>query len=149
MLQASGKKHLTKKEIEARKATEIKLGSDTIVCPDTVANDLNAYKKWQQITKEYEEAKANGNDIFKSSDIGILERYCLNYSFWLEELGKIRKARKMENKKELRISMMALQKEMRADEDRLLLNIISKIKNVPKQEMRKPDDPMQEAGFNL
>lgn len=143
VLQQTGNKHLTKKEIESRKSSEIKIGSDEIICPDSVKNDLVAYKKWVQITKDYEEAKARGVDIFKSSDIGILERYCLNYSFWLEELGKLKRARKIATKKELRISIISLQKELRADEDRLLLNVLAKIKNVPKQEPKQPDNPME------
>ena len=143
VLKQTKKKHLTKKEIEARETSEIRIGSDVIVCPETIKNDLVAYKKWVEIIKDYKQAKKNGADIFKSSDVGILERYCINYSMWIEELNRLKRTRKLIDKKDIRKSIRDTQKEMRADEDRLLLNILAKIKNVPQQERKQPHNPME------
>ena len=144
VLKQTKKKHLTKKEIKDRESSEIKIGSDVIICPETVKNDLVAYKKWVEITSDYKKAKQAGADLFKSSDVGILERYCINYSMWIEEIDRLKRTRKLIDKKDIRKSIRDTQKEMRADEDRLLLNILAKIKNVPQQEKKQPSNPLEE-----
>ncbi|MFA5385999.1 MAG: hypothetical protein WC364_15315 [Eubacteriales bacterium] len=71
---------LTKKEIERRQKKEIKLGGDKVTCPMYVVRDPVAYKKWRDLIYDYNRAKAEGIEIIKSSDAGILARYCKTFS---------------------------------------------------------------------
>lgn len=85
ILAANGKKHLTKAEIQQRKDSEIKLGSSRLKCPDYVKADPVALKKWRELTKDYYQAAANGGiDLVKSSDAGILARYCKTFSEYMQ-----------------------------------------------------------------
>lgn len=86
ILTAKGKKHLTKKEIQHRKDSEIKLGGEKITCPQYVIHDTVAYKKWRDLIADYNKAKTNGIEIIKSSDAGILARYCKTYSEYISLL---------------------------------------------------------------
>lgn len=71
--------HLTKAEIENRKKTEIKLGENKLVCPSYVRNDKEAYKKWKEIKKLY-----TGFKFVSSADIGVIARYCLAFSQYID-----------------------------------------------------------------
>lgn len=75
LLQIEGKKHLTKKEIESRKESEIHFGDHKLKCPEFVKSDLAAYKKWKEITRLY-----NDFDFVSSGDSGLLARYCKSFS---------------------------------------------------------------------
>jgi phage terminase small subunit len=75
LLQANGRKHLTKAEIENRKKNELKLGNRKLKCPDFVKNDVKAYEKWKEITKIYKDV-----DFVSSGDVGLLARYCKTFS---------------------------------------------------------------------
>lgn len=88
ILTASGKKHLTKAEIQQRKDSEIKLGASRLKCPDYVKADPVALKKWRELTKDYYKAAADGGvDLVKSSDTGILAMYCKTFSEYQELLN--------------------------------------------------------------
>lgn len=71
---------LTKEEIENRKASEIKLGSDKFTAPDFIKEDHLAFMKWKALVKEYNLAKDKGIDLVSSTDAGLLARYCKTYS---------------------------------------------------------------------
>lgn len=136
---------LTKAEIEHRKKSEVKIGADKIVCPETVKADLVAYKKWQALVKEYQDAKKkNGVDLFKSSDVGILERYCLSYSKWLDYSKKLKRCKTIATIYKWESVLLRLCDSMRKDEDRLLLNVLAKIKNIPKELPPPPVNPMED-----
>jgi phage terminase small subunit len=74
---------LTKKEIERRKNAEIKLGGNKLTCPMYVVRDPVAYKKWRELIYDYNKARADGIEIIKSSDAGILARYCKTFSEYM------------------------------------------------------------------
>lgn len=175
ILQANGKKHLTKAEIQQRKDNEIKLGDKKLTCPDFVKSDVEAYKKWKEILKIYKDF-----DFVSSGDVGLLARYCKTFSEYKEllkayqrvseihydclelddyidefdEEGKARFGYKI--KKQLRdlfsISGIltietAINKKMDMlikMEDRLFLNPLAKVKNVPKQ--AKEEEPSSKWG---
>lgn len=175
ILQANGKKHLTKAEIQQRKDNEIKLGDKKLTCPDFVKSDVEAYKKWKEILKIYKDF-----DFVSSGDVGLLARYCKTFSEYKEllkayqrvseihydclelddyldefdEEGKARFGYKI--KKQLRdlfsISGIltietAINKKMDMlikMEDRLFLNPLAKVKNVPKQV--KEEEPSSKWG---
>lgn len=184
LLQAKGKKHLTKAEIEARKKAEIKLGKDKLTCPMYVVRDKVAYKKWRDLIADYNKAKAEGIDLIRSSDAGILARYCKTFSEYqtllqarqrvseihydcddldeaidsVEENGDAIFSYKV--KKQIR-DLFAISGILTIEtainrkmdmlikmEDRLFLNPLAKVKNVPKKEEKK-EDPLESRFKNL
>lgn len=157
ILVATGKKHLTKKEIAERKKAEIKFGDKNFRCPGYVVKNKEAYKKWQELKKLYKDV-----DFISSSDMGLLARYCVTYSEYLKLCEKremlediqidvdeieeyindsdefdfrIKKALlDITSLKGLENINTAINKKMEMlikMEDRLFLNPLAKIKNVP------------------
>lgn len=168
--------HRTKAEIAARQEAEIKLGNNKLKCPDFVKNDIEAYKKWKEVTKLYKDV-----DFVSSGDIGLLARYCKTFSEYLilqnayqrtsdihydckeldeaingdyydEEDNKVKALFSYKVKKQLRDLFSigavltietAINKKMDMlikMEDRLFLNPLAKIKNVPKKEKKLERD---------
>lgn len=189
ILTKTGKKHLTKAEKENRKQAEaeLKLGGDKLTCPMYVKGDPVAYKKWQDLIHDYNKAKALGMEIIKSSDAGILARYCKTHSeyrhlltayqrvseihyncddldeaidgtYYDEESDKDKALFSYKVKKQLRdlfavsgiLSIeAAINKKMDMlikMEDRLFLNPLAKIKNIPKKEAPK-ENPLADQGY--
>jgi len=176
MLQATGKKHLTKAEIEARKQAEIKLGKDDlkrVTAPDYVRNNIVAFDKWKKLINEYKEAAKNNIEILTSTDIEALAKYCITHSEYLalidrrnrvddldfvminyqpEAAAKIRGQKRKALNEYYRIdNVLKLETAINKKhdiliklEDRLFLNPLAKIKNVPKPQKLKPDNPMEE-----
>ena len=179
---------LTKAEIERRKEAEIKLG-DTVLnyskvdCPTYVKEDLVAYDKWQELLREYRKAAKDGTELIKTSDLGVLARYCKTHSEYQgllrhravvgnieltpEEVAEAENVledqygKKMANNLFKKINYLlsvggilsidtAINK--KADmliklEDRLFLNPLAKVKNVPKKQEKQKSDPLKERGF--
>jgi phage terminase small subunit len=157
ILKAKGKKHLAKAEIEHRQNSEIKLGDNKLKCPDFIKNDVEAFKKWKEVTKIYKDV-----DFISSGDVGLLARYCMTFS---EYLKLIEVRRKLENidvdweqyEKFLPLDLrqgisrlLKLEPSIQIEtsinkkmdilikmEDRLFLNPLAKVKNVPKKEPEK------------
>ncbi len=164
---------LTKAEIQKRKDAEIKLGGARLKCPDYVKADPVALKKWRELVREYTAAAAAGVDLVKSSDIGILARYCKTFSEYQELLKAYQRVSEIHyDCEELddfisdidedgkNILAYKVQKQLRdlfsingiltiesainkkmdqlvKMEDRLFLNPLAKVKNVPKKEADK------------
>jgi phage terminase small subunit len=166
ILVAQGKKHLTKSEIEQRKKSEIKLGNNKLKCPDFVKNDVEAYKKWKEITKVYKDA-----DFVSTGDTGLLGRYCMTFSEYLKLLDQKKRIDRFEIDYEklsehFDVELLegldtffkfepvmqldsAINKKMDMlikMEDRMFLNPLAKVKNVPKREEPKAD-PLADKGF--
>jgi phage terminase small subunit len=169
LLQANGKKHLTKAEIEERKSSEIKIGTDTLTCPGFVKSDMVAYKKWKEILKVYKDV-----DFVSSGDVGLLSRYCKSFSEYQDLLNSYQRIKEIhydmkeldealngtyidedDENKEKQLFSYKIKKQLRdmisvnallaveaainkkmdmliKMEDRLFLNPLSKIKNIPK-----------------
>ena len=150
---------LTKEQIEKRKQSEIKLGSTKLVCPNYIKSTVNAYAKWKEIIKIYKEV-----DFVSSGDMGLLARYCMTHSEYLNlcetrnRIGSLRadwSQYKDSFPEEFQLNIEIVLK-LNADlslesainkkmdmlikmEDRLFLNPLAKIKNIPKQEPVKVD----------
>ena len=180
LIMADGnKRHLTKAEIEHRKNTEIRFGNDKLVCPKHIKNNKNAYAKGKELIRLYKDF-----NFVASGDIGMLGRYCMAYSEYLdlierraiinqlsiniEEHYYIEKELKDEGVPEKRIEKMiekyefilsiggliALDKAINAKmdalvkmEDRLFLNPLAKIKNVPKKPPEEEKTELDQNGF--
>lgn len=174
LLQANGRKHLTKAEIEGRKKSEINIGDSNLKCPDFVKKDIAAYKKWKEILKIYKDV-----DFVSSGDIGLLARYCKTFSEYLilqeayqrtsdirydsQELDEAIDGTYYETDKEKALFSYKVKKQLRdlfsigavlqietainkkmdmliKMEDRLFLNPLAKVKNVPKK-LKEDDEP--------
>lgn len=180
LIMADGnKRHLTKAEIEHRKNTEIRFGNDKLVCPKHIKNNKNAYAKWKELIRLYKDF-----NFVASGDVGMLGRYCMAYSEYLdlierraiinqlsiniEEHYYIEKELKDTEVPEKRIEKMiekyefilsiggliALDKAINAKmdalvkmEDRLFLNPLAKIKNVPKKPPEEEKTELDQNGF--
>lgn len=173
VLQQTGKKHLTKKEIEARKESEIKLGKSDlskIHPPEHVKVDVIAYKQWQKLMSDYREAAKSGIELLTSTDIGTLAKYCVTYSEYLSLIDRRRRIDEIDfvalrddskrikgDKRKSMNEILRLKEVLSIEtainkkhdlliklEDRLFLNPLAKVKNVPKKENEKPKNPMED-----
>jgi len=154
---------LTKAEIEIRKQTEIKIGSATLRSPTFIRNNTLAYAKWKEILKIYKNA-----DFVSSGDVGLLARYCMTHSEYIELLKRrkrinnisedsddvldyIESSGEFNDRIKNQLSDMvstdyilkldtAVNKKMDMlikMEDRLFLNPLAKVKNIPKAPIAK------------
>ena len=174
LVKANGRKHLTKAEIEHREKSQIKFGDQKLKCPEFVKNDVVAYAKWKEITKLYKDIdfvssgdvgllgrycvtfseyqrllehrrRIDNLDIMDSDEQNKLEQQLgedmartllnkINYILSVDGVLKIDTA--INKKMDMLIKM----------EDRLFLNPLAKVKNVPKKE-KPPDNPLAQKGF--
>lgn len=145
---------LTKEEIKQRQAAEVKLGDQDLKKlkkPSFITQDKIANKLWNDLIKEYKSATEQGVELLTRSDAGILALYCKTYSEYekllvqhqrleaitinehlIEALEIILKVEAAINKK--MDMLLKLQ-------DRLFLNPLAKVKNIPK----KPEPKQQSA----
>jgi phage terminase small subunit len=165
---------LTKAEIERRKEAQVKLGKNdlrNIQPPDYVKLDIVAYKKWQSAMKNYKDAAKNGIEILTSSDVEVLAKYCITYSEYLSLIDRKRRVDEIDfvslndklknnvkgQKRKSMNELLRLDHIMKLEtainkkhdiliklEDRLFLNPLAKIKNVPKREKEKQNNPMED-----
>lgn len=138
---AKGRKHLTKAEIQYRKENEVKLGEtdlDQLEAPSFVKEDTIAYSCWKKSLNEYKEAQKQGIEILSSSDAGLLALYCKTFSEYERLLGYTTDDLELEMKRQTAINKkMDMLIKM---QDRLFLNPLAKVKNVPKP--KKDDKPV-------
>lgn len=167
ILQSDGKKHLTKTEIEARKKAQIKLGDKNIECPEYVLSNPVALEKWKEVAVLYSSADfvSSGDAgliarycITHAEYLALLKRFDriedihnddeelteyvetddnFNYKIRRRLLdivstdGLLRIETAINKKMDMLIKM----------EDRLFLNPLAKVKNVPKSPEKPKTDP--------
>lgn len=80
LLQAEGKTHLTKAEIEARKESESTLqpNADAIECPSWLTDEV-AIEEYHRLSKELAELK-----LLTNLDVTTLASYCIAYANYLK-----------------------------------------------------------------
>jgi len=157
---------LTKSEIKRREEDEIKLGAKNMKCPSYVKNDAPAFAKWKEIIKIYKDI-----DFVSSGDVDLLGMYCMSHSQYLRLMDQQRRIDRFEaNYSKLEEYFdaellegldaffkfgpvmqleAAINKKMDMlikMEDRLFLSPLSKVKNIPKKEVKK-EDPLANKGF--
>ncbi|QYR20810.1 P27 family phage terminase small subunit [Paenibacillus sp. sptzw28] len=171
--------HLTKEEIEARKAAEVKLGEQDLAKlkkPSFITKDKAANKLWNELIKEYKSAAKQGVELLTSSDIGMLAMYCKTFSEYerlliqyqrienividedvlhefidgavvadqvnykalqyLSQLASLEGVLKIETAINKKMDMLLKM------QDRLFLNPLAKVKNVPKPKQEKKESAM-------
>jgi phage terminase small subunit len=158
--------HLTKKEVERRKKSEIKVNNKKLNVPDFVKNDLVAYKKWKELIIIYKDI-----EFVTAPDAGELARYCKHYAEYIELMEQRQAVKKFEVDWESYCMQVTefiqdgVNRFLRLDplikidglinkksdlliklEDRLFLNPVSRIKNVPKKEEEKEDPSISMFG---
>jgi phage terminase small subunit len=167
LLKQEKKTHLTKKQITEREKSEVKTGDKILIAPDYIRNDLNAFKKWNEIIEIYKDV-----DFVTSGDAGFLARYCLTYS---EYLGLVERRNMLvsmysnwdeykdvlpedfrdaidelfKHDYELQLET-AINKKMELlikMEDRSFLNPLAKVKGIPQKKETPKRTPLQQRGF--
>ena len=73
--------HKTKEDIKNLEEAEVTMGTVNFTPPEAVKNNLEAMKKWAEITKIYVSSKLL---LVTSTDNGVLARYCLLYADYYE-----------------------------------------------------------------
>lgn len=146
VIKSKGKSHhLTQAEIARRKAAEIKIGNKKIIASEAVMADQVALQMFQHLKTLYKNIEFVG-----SADDALINRYCLTsseYQHLLVYRNKGKNGRRkltldeflkldtrIDKKQDLLIKM----------EDRLFLNPVARIKNVPHKEKKKHINPMEE-----
>lgn len=170
--------NLTKEQIAARQAAEVKLGATELAKlkkPSFVARDKVANAYWSQLVKEYKTAAEQGVELLTSSDVGMLALYCKTYS----EYERLQKAyQRIDSiaadceplqqfmfsqdefvmKSMLQLSgILSIEGILRIEsainkkmdmllkmQDRLFLNPLAKVKNVPKPKKEEKKSAMSQ-----
>lgn len=84
IIESRGSKHLTKKEIESRRSSEVKPISDGIAPPDYLA--ANQKKTFSKISEQLKKLKIMGE-----TDVDALARYVLANDFYIHAVRQMRK----------------------------------------------------------
>lgn len=137
--------HRTKAEIKHRKENEITLGSldiKNIQPPDFVKGDTVAYKRWKHEIKNYQDAAAEGIEILTTADIGQLALYCKTYSEYENLLSLKTQAEGLSEVIKLETATNRKMDMLLKMQDRLFLNPLARVKNVPKKPIQKQQSPM-------
>lgn len=166
---AGNPNRLTKSEIERRQAAEIKFGEHRLTCPAYVKRDVVAFAKWKEIARLYKDVDfvASGDlgligrycQTWSEYQNLIRCREQINRTDFdyneeveeaLEEKYGERQAAKLFQKIEFILSVgglitidTAINKKMDMlikMEDRMFLNPLAKLKNIPKKEKQKADE---------
>ena len=185
LLVVKGKSHLTAKQKELRKKAEIKFGGRAIACPDYVLKNDVALDKWAEISALYD-----GFDFVSAGDSGLIARYCMTYSEYLDLIKAFQRVKEVhydcdeldeainssyiveETEQSKRVFGAKVMKQLRdlfsinailtieaainqkmkmliTMEDRLFLNPLAKVKNIPKQKAEEPEDKLKAAGYDI
>jgi len=152
------KRHLTKEEIAARQKQETKLnsGQKNYKPSPQVENDMVALAMFKKLKKLYRSI-----EYVEGLDENVINRYCLlhsEYSRMVDMRNDITSqyAQSRDPVERLSLADRILEIDKRVEkkmdllvklEDRLFLNPTARIKNVPKQENKKPADPLADQGF--
>ena len=84
IVESRGSKHLTKKEIESRRSSEVKPISDGIAPPDYLT--ANQKKTFSKISEQLKKLKIMGE-----TDVDALARYVLANDFYIHAVRQMRK----------------------------------------------------------
>lgn len=150
---------LTKKEIAERMASEVKLGKtdlDKLKPPVFIKQNAIALAQWKLHIKEYKSAADQGVELLTSSDVNSLALYCKTFA---EYAGLLSMYETLENKYGADLTVVlddllkletAINKKvdmLLKMQDRLFLNPLAKVKNVPKPKGKeKPQSKFAKFG---
>lgn len=169
LIAKEGKTHKTKEEIEARKQAEegAKLGLNELKKlkpPPFIENDVAAFSHWKELLAEYIEAAGRGVELLSTTDVGSLATYCKTFAEYeallmqRDTLASVDMAPRIKNPvKKNQVNFLAkFETNMKLEaainkkvdmlikqQDRLFLNPLAKIKNVPRPEKKKAENPME------
>lgn len=174
ILVAKGKSHLTIKQKEMRRKAQIKFGGKKINCPDYILKNETALDKWAEISVLYsgfDFVSAGDSGLIgrycmtyaeyfdllaRRECIDAIDRDSADVEKYLEENDEAFNFRVRQKLMDMCSTAAVLQIDTAINrkmtlliqmEDRLFLNPLAKIKNIPKTEDVKMLDPMQRAGF--
>jgi phage terminase small subunit len=147
LIQMNGRSHhLTKEEVERRKAAEIKVTNKSFKASDSVMKDERALKEFKKLKKLYKDI-----EFVSALDEHIINQYCLSVSElddMVEISSRIREnlkgsmaddtAKVLEMFTNLDVSIRLKRQEIIKLSDRLYLNPVARTKNVPSAKKEAP-----------
>lgn len=140
------KTHLSKAEIDRRLKAEIKIGDHNFMCPEYIATNDVAHKKWLEVMA-FLQKFPEMDDLITSTDTDTIAMYCQTWAEEYSLIGLWTKAKRPATKKKY-TSLLLKTREMRLKLQReCFLTPMSKIKNVPRRGKEKEKSPLEEAGF--
>lgn len=134
LVQAKGKKHLTKAEIETRKKQEVKAPKDKVKAPKflTRAQKLEFKKLSDQLIEL---------DIFSNLDVDSLARYITSRDQWLfytEQINQLMENKEITSELEYK-STKLLKEEMDKDVNERDMNVIVSLSQIRDQEIERAE----------
>lgn len=172
ILVAKGKKHLTNEEKKRRKEGEIKIGKSKFICPEFVLKDPKALEKWTEVMGLYKDVDfvSSGDTGYIARYCKTFSEYLklIDRISRIKDISEdscdledyINDSDEFDNrvKKQL-MDMISTDAALRFEaavnkkqdllikmEDRMFLNPLSKVRNVPKKDPVKAD-PLKDQGF--
>ncbi|WP_053957157.1 phage terminase small subunit P27 family [Inediibacterium massiliense] len=140
LIEAKGKKHLTKQEIEDRKNSEVKAGSDNVVAPSYLT-------KKQKETFEWYVCELKKIDIIGNIDVECLARYVVAEEQFKKVAKKIRTTDILnDDYDKLLVKFDKLYKICRQGSSDLGLTISSRCKLVIPKVEEKPKNKFEKFG---
>lgn len=138
------KSHMGRAEKEARRAAQIKLGDNNLKCPEHIAADPVALKKWNEIAG-YSAAFPEYAELVTSTDAVTVAMFCQTHS---EEQTLIKMRNKCEDHEKINLTrrLLSTRETLLKLARELFLTPASKIRTASH---RKKDeaDPLTAAGF--
>lgn len=139
--------HLTRAEIEGRKAAEIKMGELVLKPPYYLIKNRLAFHKWNELKKIYLSA---GVTFITSSDNEFIGRYCERWAMYRRlqrECDNIPKEC-LKDKLTVMMKLKLLNDDLIEMEQHLFLTPLSKIRAIPrKAEKAKEKSELEKKGF--
>jgi len=157
-LKKSGRHKRSKKQIEQREKSEIKIGSEELILPANVKCNPIALKKWKELSKLYEDI-----EYVSSADSDIVAQYCCCYAEYiqLEESSREILDELSKNKKLSALGKIELYNKSNVDHminkkcemlnklrGKLYLDPTSRVKGIPIKEPEKPKSPLNQFGIS-
>lgn len=153
IIQGNGRSHhLTKAEIERRKAAEIKVKNKTFKASEFVMQDPRALEEFKRLKKLYKEI-----EFINALDEHIINQYCMSVSELDDLITAMNVARRQMKDEEEVVARKGLEMYMSVGteirmkrqeilrlSDRLYLNPVARTKNVP----RKPQEEAPKNKFS-
>jgi phage terminase small subunit len=134
----------TKKEIEERKACEIKIGDAHYHAPQFIMDDPEAIKVWNQIIKYLKKYKEFAN-LITSTDSNLIGLYCQTFSEQLTLIQLRNSSKSNKTKIKYQIQLLKTRETLLKLSRELFLTPMSKIRSIGRvKETPKDNAPRNE-----
>lgn len=145
LLKFEGKSHLSKDDLAAREAAQVKIGDSVLIAPDYIQADPIAFDKWKEVVGFYRDAQTA--NLVTSADIDIISQYCSLFSEQKFLQQQRAKAKSGKNILKFGTALNKNREMMLKFQDRLFLNPPARSRNIPKKIKEKDPNQLEMEGF--